>query len=180
MTQNARKALVPLTVALVAGAVAVGSGATWTAKTQSDVSVTGGLLSHSNDRNNATLGISNIKPGDSLEGTVTVVNTGDIDSKLTLVSANAISGFAPTMLTLKVEADYDNDGTWVTLFNGDLSAVSLNVEDATFDQGQTNKYRFTVALDPTSTNVDQGKTASVEFDFDQTEGAADSLTDIWS
>lgn len=181
MAENKRKALIPLTVALVAGAVAVGSGATWTSQSSNTVSVTGGSLVHVNDQDGLTLTLTDIKPGDSMVGTVSVTNTGNIDSTLDFTSGVVTSGFASGMLTLLVEVDPDGPGAagWSTLSTGDIALTSVSETGTVFNVGDVRHYRFTVALDPTSANVDQGKAADLTFTFDQTQVAGESLIESW-
>jgi hypothetical protein len=55
---NSRKVLVPLATLLVAGAVAVGSGATWTAESDSAITASSGKIAHSNSKKDATLTVT--------------------------------------------------------------------------------------------------------------------------
>ena len=75
-----RKAVAALATMLAAGAVAVGSGATFTTQTHNTVSgVTAGNLKQTNSKaDKAVLNLANIKPGDSVTGSVTITNTGSI------------------------------------------------------------------------------------------------------
>lgn len=181
MADSKRKALVPLTVALAAGALAVGSGATWTSQSSNTVSVTGGSLVHVNDQDGLTLTLTDIKPGDSMVGTISVTNTGNIDSTLDFTSGAPTSGFAPGMLTLLVEVDPDGPGAapYATLYTGDIASTNVSETGTAFNVSDERHYRFTVALDATSTNVDQGKSASLQFDFLQTQVAGESLVESW-
>ena len=83
-TATRRKVLVPLATLLVAGAVTVGSGATFTSQTAHSAAVTSGTLSHTNSQNGLKLNITGIKPGDTRSGTVTLTNDGNLDSTLAL------------------------------------------------------------------------------------------------
>ena len=86
-----RKVLVPLATMLVAGAVAVGSGATFTSQSAHAVSVTAGTLHHANTNNGQTLTIAKIKPGDTKTGTLTITNDGNIDGFATDAFTCAVS-----------------------------------------------------------------------------------------
>jgi hypothetical protein len=55
---RSRKILIPLATMAVAAAVVVGSGATWTSKSQSSVEVTSGTLLHSNTADGLKLTVS--------------------------------------------------------------------------------------------------------------------------
>ena len=63
-TTNRRKILIPLATLLAAGAVAVGSGATFTSTSVSSSAVTAGNLVHTNSRDGLSMNVANIKPGD--------------------------------------------------------------------------------------------------------------------
>ena len=82
---NTRKILVPLATLLVAAAVAVGSGATFTSSSESAITATAGDLVHVNSEDGATLNVTDLKPGDTQTGSLTITNTGSLDSDLTLV-----------------------------------------------------------------------------------------------
>ena len=101
-TTNRRKILIPLATLLAAGAVAVGSGATFTSTSVSSSAVTAGTLVHTNSRDGLSMNVANIKPGDSISGTVTISNTGDLDSTLTLQETADASTFTAGDLKLVI------------------------------------------------------------------------------
>src|SRR4051794_36611993 len=68
-----RKALIPLATALAAGAVAIGSGATFTSSSNGAASFTTGTLTQTNDHA-VVFNAANMKPGDSTTGTVAITN----------------------------------------------------------------------------------------------------------
>ena len=84
MTANSRKILVPLATLLAAGAIAVGSGATLTSTSNSSASVTAGTLLHTNNHDGSVMDVANIKPGDTVSGTVVITNDGILDAILSL------------------------------------------------------------------------------------------------
>ena len=81
MAANRRKVLVPLATLMVAGTVAVGSGASFTSTTASTTAVTSGSVTHVNDV--TSLSITNIKDKDTVTGSVKITNTGTLPSTLT-------------------------------------------------------------------------------------------------
>ena len=89
MSIAAKKVLVPLTVLLAAGALAVGSGATFSSETGNTIStVTSGTLLHTNSKNGAQIfGLTNLKPGDTVNGAVTLTNTGSLPATFSLTEA---------------------------------------------------------------------------------------------
>ena len=105
MTANRRKVLVPLATLLVAGAVAIGSGATWTSTTSSSVTVTSGDLLHTNNHDDAVLTVANIKPGDTVTGTVVIENTGTLDAVLSFQESATPAHFAAGGLNLVIKQD---------------------------------------------------------------------------
>ena len=124
MTANSRKVLVPLATLLVAGAVAIGSGATWTSTTSSSVSVTSGDLLHTNNHDDAVLTVANIKPGDTVTGTVEIENTGSLDAVLSFQeSGDTGSTFAAGGLNLVIKQD------GVELYNGDFGGYANTVHN---------------------------------------------------
>lgn len=171
-TTTSRKVLVPLATLLAAGAVAVGSGATWTSTTDSSVAVTSGTLIHTNSQDGATLTIENIIPGDSMTGTVTVENTGDTDSTLDLTASGVSSTFSD-YLTITV-----NDGT-ADLYDGPFADLAITSTDVVFDVDDSITYTVTVALDAAATDVDQSKAAAATLTWEQTQVDGGSLTENW-
>jgi spore coat-associated protein N len=176
--RNRRKVLVPLATMLAAGAVAVGSGATFTSTPSNSVAVTAGHLVHTNNHDGTTLTAANMKPGDSLTGTVTIQNTGTLDSTLKLDETANADAFAVNDLTLKVSQGatvlYNGDfaGSIGTLDLGSLNAGANGVGDST-------QVTFVVSMPSTDTDVEQGKTASASFRFVSTQKAGSSLVDTW-
>src|SRR5579871_3849534 len=91
LAQNPRKALAALAAFLVAGAVAVGSGANFTSQSANPGNVfTAGTLTQSNSKSGAAiLTASGMKPGSSATGTVTLSNTGSAFGAFSLSESNA-------------------------------------------------------------------------------------------
>jgi hypothetical protein len=195
---TSRKVLLPLATLLAAGAVAVGSGATWTSSTDSDVSVTGGLLSQFNDRDGATLTLTDIKPGDSMTGTVVVENTGDVDSTLDLAVSGVTSTFSDYLtITVKengvtlyndlplndLEADFDQ--TDIDFPAADDAATAGVVEDkvtyvitVTLSSVTTDVNGDTV-VDALDANFDQEKSAGATFTWTQTQTSGGTILPDW-
>src|SRR5262245_48015548 len=160
MTATSRKVLVPLATLLVAGAIAIGSGATWTSTTSSSVSVTSGTLLHTNSHDNAVLTVAGIKPGDTVTGTVVIANTGTLDSKLTLQESGDTSTFAAGGLNLVIKQD------GVSLYSGDFGGFSNTAQDlGDLNAGQASTFTFTVSMPANATNPNQGKTAAAPYNW---------------
>lgn len=177
MAANRRKILVPLATLTVAGAVAVGSGASFTSTTASTTSVSSGVVSHSNDT--TSLVVENIKDGDTITGEVAVTNTGTLDSDLTLEATAADGTFNNPDLTLQLLAN----GT--EIYNGPFQDVddagALDVARITAEgTTETATVTFVVTLDETTDNTNEDKDASATFTWVSTQLEGEGLPFIGS
>ena len=166
---NSKKILVPLTTLLAAGAVAVGSGATFTSATNNTISaVTSGTLTQANTKDgSAIFNLSEMKPGDTVNGYLSVTNTGSLPATFSLTEVSSANGFTADNLTLTITNTTTNaeiySGTFGGLQDGvkkDLGVVQPKVK---------NDYRFQVVLASTAGNADQGKTASAVYTWDSVQ-----------
>jgi hypothetical protein len=164
-TKNSRKVLVPLATLLAAGAVAVGSGATFTSQSAHAVSVTSGTLHHANTQDGATLTVSNLKPGDSQTGSLTISNDGTLDSTLALKPTAASSQFQSGAVTVKIA-----QGSKV-VYNGDIAglATAATWDLGALNVGQSTTLDYTVAMDTNATNANQNKSATASFQYVTTQ-----------
>lgn len=164
---NSRKVLVPLATLAVAGLVAVGSGATFSSQTAHSVGVTSGTLSHANDKNAQTLQVSNIKPGDSRTGSLTITNDGSLDSTLTLQETADASDFVPGDLQLKVT----QAGVEKPLFDGDFGGLenTNKLDLGALPVGKATTVTFVVSMPSSAGNKNQGKKASASYEYVTTQ-----------
>jgi spore coat-associated protein N len=90
--RNPRAVLTALATIGLAGAVTAGSGANFTAQMANPGNlVAAGTLAMSNSKaDTAVLTTSNLKPGQSVTGTVDVQNTGSLDGVFSLAKANLV------------------------------------------------------------------------------------------
>ena len=160
------KILAPLAVLCAAGALVVGSGATFTSTSENTISsVTSGTLTHSNSKADAAIfSLKNIKPGDVVNGSLTLTNTGSLPAAFSLTESSSSNGFAGKNLSLTI-ADTTNgtvvyDGT----FGGLEDGVKQSIGE--IEPGKARSFTFTVALDKAAGNEDQGKTASATYVWD--------------
>lgn len=171
---RSRKLLVPLTTLLVAGAVAVGSGATFTSSTGNTISaVTSGTLSHTNSKDKAAVfNLTNIKPGDTVNGTLTLTNTGSLPADFSLTENASANTFGKDLLRLVVTNTTTNaqvfTGNFGDLVDGEKNALGQ------IAAGASNTFRFTVTLEANATNAEQGKTASASYAWDSVQLGAQS------
>ena len=177
MFANTSKLLVPLATLVVAGAVTVGSGASWTASKTTTTTVTGGVLSMSN--NAATLNISAMKPGDSLTGTITIANTGTIPADLTLSESSPANAFVVAAGVSDLQLTVTQSGATPTvLFNGnfgDWNASSVNLGTlapaTTANTTDETTLTFVAKLGTNASDADQGQTANASYAFTTTQTA---------
>ena len=167
------KVLVPLATLLAAGAVAIGSGATWTSSTGTQLSVTSGSLLHTNSRDGLTLTVTDLKPGDTLSGSLEIENVGSLDSLLTMAETDSSSTFSPGGLTLVIL-----QGT-TELYRGDFGGLDAAAIDlGELDPGQTTDVTFTVSM-PVSDTANQGRTAGATYTFVTTQLPGSPLLENW-
>ena len=172
-TTTSRKVLIPFATLVAAGAVAIGSGATFSSTTDNSVSVTSGELVHTNTHGDgATLTLDNIVPGDSMTGTVVVTNTGDLDSTLDFASSNESNSFSD-YLTITITADGTN------VYDGPFGDLDATQDDVTFDIDDQIEYTFVVSLDADAGNDDQQQAASADFTWTQNQLDGDTLLENW-
>jgi hypothetical protein len=166
MARNTRKVLVPLATLVAAGAIAVGSGATFTSQTGNTASaVTAGSLQMSNSKDKAAIfNLTNMKPGDTLNGSLTITNTGSLPAKFSLTETTSANGFSGSYLTLSIT----NVTTGASVYSGTFGGLVDGEAQAlgTVQPGVANDYRFTVKLDQNAPNAEQGKTASAAYSWD--------------
>lgn len=169
MATSRRKVLVPLATLLAAGAVAVGSGATFTStSTNAASAVTSGTLSQSNSKaDRAIFEVTDIKPGDVVNGTLTITNTGSLPATFSLTETSSSNGFSGANLDLTIT----NTTTGTEIYSGPFGGL---VDGAKSDLGvvqpdEANEYLFRVELAEGTPNTDQGKTASAAYQWDSVQ-----------
>ena len=167
-----KKILLPLATLVAAGAIAVGSGATFTSTSANTISsVTSGTLSQSNSKANAAVfNLTNIKPGDVVNGSLTIKNTGSLPATFSLTETSSVNGFTAANLTLDITNATTGTKVWSGTF-GDLVDGTKN-DLGLVAPGVSNDYAFSVKLDQGALNTDQGKTASAAYQWDSIQADA--------
>jgi spore coat-associated protein N len=171
-----RKFLVPLATLVAAGAVAVGSGATFSSSTGNTISaVTSGTLSHTNSKDGqAVFNLTNLKPGDTLNGTLTLTNTGSLPAAFSLTEVSSANGFSVDGSNLTL--DIVDTTTSASVYSGTFGGLTDGAKNAlgTWAAGAAHTYRFTVKLNGDTPNTDQGKTGSAVYAWDSVQLAGET------
>lgn len=167
--------LVPLATLLAAAAVAVGSGATFTSQTGNTVSsVTAGTLKHTNSKaDRAIFDLTNMKPGDTLNGELVLTNTGSLPASFGLTEVSSANGFTGSNLALTIT----NTTTGTQVYTGTFGGLADGVRTGlgVVEPGVANSYRFTVKLAQDTPNTDQGAAASAVYAWDSVQLDAETF-----
>lgn len=171
--KNSRKILVPLATLAAAGAIAIGSGATFTSTTANTISsVTSGTLTHTNSKDNAAVfTLTNLKPGDTLTGSLTLKNTGSLPAAFSLTEKSSTNGFTGSNLTLEIKNATTGGVVYTGTFGGLEDGLKKDIGQIAPDA--SSKFDFTVKLAQGADNADQGKNATATYTWDsvQLEGS---------
>jgi spore coat-associated protein N len=172
-----KRTLAALASLCLAAAVAVGSGASFTsASANPSNTFSAGNLSQTNSKSGAAILTANkMKPADSVNGTVTITNSGDVPASFTLSKSNLSDtpgpngGSLPGKLDLTVE---DVTGTPATVYTGKVNAMPPQ-SLGSFAVGEARTYKFTVTFpdggtppsDTTGDNAYKGSSMTVQYDW---------------
>ncbi len=82
-----------------------------------------------------------------------------------LSEKNAVNGFTSGSLSLKV----DDLTAGTSVYSGDLGKVATSgIALGDFAAGEAHTYKFTVKLESSAPNADQGKSATADYQWDAT------------
>ncbi|RHW26504.1 hypothetical protein D0Z08_14355 [Nocardioides immobilis] len=164
--KSTTKILVPLATLAAAGAIAIGSGATFTSESNNTISsVTSGSLTHTNSKaDQAVFNLPTMKPGDTVNGTLTLTNTGTLPAAFSLTETSSSNGFTGDNLSLTIT----NTTSGATVYTGSFGGLVDGTKTAlgTMQPGAAATYRFSVQLAQATGNGDQGKTATAAYKWD--------------
>jgi hypothetical protein len=177
-----RSALTLVALGIATSGIVAGSFAAWSAQTANPGNaVTAGTLTMSNDKAaTSVFSASNVKPGDTGVGTVTVANTGSLPMSVRLTQDQLASTGIESSLRLSIHDDtrdwcvYPSNssgscasrGAWnasATLTSFALPATS---GAAQWPSGQSHTFTLSWELLGTSPNTDQGQTGSFRLVWD--------------
>ena len=170
--RSRKRLIVPLAGLLIAAAVTVGSGADFVANSVNSANAfSTGTLTQSNSKSgSAIFNAANLKPGDTLNGTVTITNSGSLPADFALTE-NATNGFVTKAdLGLVITRAGSATPVWSGTF-GDLTAAGP-LKLGTFAPGEARDYTFSTTLVQSASNAEQGKTASATYTWNSTQTAA--------
>jgi hypothetical protein len=171
------RALIGLAALVAATAVAVGSGASFTASSANPSNTfAAGTLSILNSKEGlAVLTASNMKPGDSATGTVDVQNSGSLSGAFTLSRSNIVDSDGANPLSAKLNLVVKDCGDFSSgtptcdagdpqAYSGTIAAMG-SVALGTFAAAEKHRYEFAVTFDSSAGNAYQGDSSSVQFDW---------------
>lgn len=173
-----RHTLGALAVVLAAVGVAVGSGANFTAHVASAGNTfSAGTLSIGGG-GSAILTATNMKPGDTRTGQADIQNTGSVSGTFSLSSSNP-TGY--TALLGQLNLTVQDCGTFASgtptcsagsppVYTGPVDGL-LNVTLGSWGAGEKHRYLFTTTFPngtPANDNPYQGKSATLDFDWNAT------------
>lgn len=172
VARRSRRLLVPLATLAAAGALVVGSGADFSSSSANSQSVvTSGTLTQTNSRaDQAIFNVSNIKPGDTVTGSVTITNTGSLPALFSVTETDTGTFVDRTLLSMTI-----TQGA-TTVYSGPFGGATVNsaekIELGTFLKGEARTYDYTVTLAQSATNVEQNKTANASYTWDAIQTTA--------
>jgi spore coat-associated protein N len=156
-----------LLAALALLALALGSamfsGASFSSKSANSASLVAGSIQLSSSApNQAIVVASEMKPGDSRQGTISIGNQGDVAGTVTLNASGLTGAALAAVIDLKVE---DTTEKSIQKWSGKLGAFS-SVSLGTLAAGTTRSYRFTLSWPAASNEASlQGASTSLTFQW---------------
>jgi spore coat-associated protein N len=173
--RRTRRLLVPMATLLAAAGIAVASGAAFSTSTASTGLAASGTLRQINS-NSVAFEKGNLKPGDTVTGSVTITNSGSLPGTFTLTEADvseAATAFSPKSdVTLEIK----QSGTVVSAVKTLGAAGSIPL--GTFAAGEARTYDYTVTFASTAANSQQGKTARTTYTFSSVQGPAETFSSV--
>ena len=171
----------PIVILVILASAVLSSGAVFTSKSANPSNIfTAGNLHHTNSKDGAAiLTAAKMKPGDTVQGTVTIANDGDLAGTFSLSTSNlsdtagANGGKLSDVLKVKI---VDQATPVVTIYDGLIKSVGTAAA-GTFAAGASHTYQFTVTFPDAGTpgtattgdNAYKNSSMSIEFDWTQVQ-----------
>ena len=184
LTRNFKRRLGALAALLAASAVAVGSGANFTASSAnpSNTFSTGTLSILNSKEGAAVLTASGMKPGDpATVGTVDIKNTGSLSGVFSLSKSNISDSDGSNPLSQKLDVVISDCGLWsggnppscagaTQKYSGKIGSMGT-IALGSFAANDNHRYQFSVSMPDGGAGADnayQGDNTSVEYDWNAT------------
>jgi spore coat-associated protein N len=174
LAAHPRRTVGALAVVLAAVGITVGSGANFTAHAANPANTfTAGTLTIGSTPSSALFNGSNMKPGDTVSGTVDIANTGSLPGTFALSTSNVVdNGALLGQVDLKVEDCGLYSGATAPpcagtdlVYNAKANGVG-SVSLGSFAASAKHRYKIDMTLPSSTGNSFQSKTAAIEFDWD--------------
>ncbi|MCL8253316.1 hypothetical protein AERO_18210, partial [Aeromicrobium fastidiosum] len=120
--------------------------------------------------NAAIFNLTNIKPGDVVNGSLTIKNTGSLPATFSLTETSSANAFTAANLTMTITNTTTNKVVYTGTFGGLVDGTKNDL--GLVAPGVSNDYTFSVKLDQATPNTDQGKTASAAYQWDSVQADA--------
>jgi spore coat-associated protein N len=170
----------PLVALAIMASAVLGSGAVFTSTSANPSNVfTAGSLHHTNSKSGAAiLTASKMKPGDTVQGTVTIANDGDLAGTFSLSTSNLSDtpGTNGGKMSDVLQLQIVDQTTSTTIYSGAIKSVGT-VAAGTYAAGASHTYQFTVTFPDggtpgsatTGDNAYKSSSMSIEFDWNEVQ-----------
>lgn len=178
LLRNPKRTLGTLAVVLAAVGIAVGSGAAFTAQTVNPSNTfSSGSLSMSNSKDNAAiLTASGMVPGDTVQGTVDIQNTGTITGTFSLSRSALNDSDATNPMSAKLNLVVKDCGDFSAgtpvcevadpdVYTGTLGAMTGSSALGAYAVNEKHTYEFTVTFDSSAGDVYEGDSSTTTFQW---------------
>ncbi|MFH1574280.1 MAG: hypothetical protein ABIG68_09870 [Acidobacteriota bacterium] len=171
----------PVAILLLTASAVLGSGAAYTATSANPANVfTAGNLHHTNSKSgSAILTASLMKPGDSVQGTVTIANDGNLAGTFSLTTSGLTNTPGPNggNLSNVLQLRIVDQTTSTTIYpTAPITAVGT-VAAGTFAAGDSRTYQFTITFpdggtpgsNTTGDNAYKSSSMSIQFNWNEVQ-----------
>ena len=180
LVNRPRRTLAALATVLVAVGITAASGADFTASSaNADSTFATGTLTMLNSKDAQVIwaSTSDMRPGDSARvGTVDIQNTGSLSGTFKLKRGTVADSDGAHPLSTKLNLVVKDCGTFASgtptcdagdtdVYTGTIAAMSSDVTLGTYAGGEKHRYEFSVTVDSSADNNDQGRTSVVPFSW---------------
>jgi spore coat-associated protein N len=180
LASKPKRTLGVLAVVLAAVCVAVGSGANFSAQTANPSNTfTAGTLTMANSQAGAILTASNMKPGDTSNGTVDIENTGSLSGTFSLSRSALNDSDSSNPMSDKLNLVVKDCGNFSSgtpscdagdpnVYSGTIGAMTGSSALGTYAAGEKHRYQFAVTFDSSAGNAYQGDSSTATFQWNAT------------